>query len=397
MGRGSKTIMSRRGESTEVDAYIFIKEKLKILGWDTRNPSRNPAGQVYTQNECLSHPEISKFLGLMKPENVVKISETTFWVIEAKKEHGSLQKALDEAENDYADKINDSKNIKVKFITGVAGNQNDSYLIKNRYLCNGKFYPIKINGIESTGLLSPDEINWILRENNPNIQDLPINENLFIATAEEINKKLHLGAVNPHQRASVMAAVLLSLLDDTMPNIDAAPSVLISEINARATRILKEAGKPEFIDYIKINLPATEDNHVKFKNALVQTIQELNNLSIRSALNSGTDVLGRFYEIFIKYANWAQDLGIVLTPRHITKFVAEVVNVGSKDIVLDITCGTGGFLVAAFDYVKKGSNPDQIQEFKENGLFGIEQNAGIVSLAIVNMIFGSSLISVGKG
>ena len=37
--------------ATEVDAYIFIKENLKELGWDVRNPSRHQSGQVYTQNE----------------------------------------------------------------------------------------------------------------------------------------------------------------------------------------------------------------------------------------------------------------------------------------------------------------------------------------------------------
>ena len=80
--------------ATEVDAYIFIKENLKELGWDVRNPSRHQSGQVYTQNECLSHPEIKATLVLQKPENVVKITDTVFWVIEAKREHRQLEQAL---------------------------------------------------------------------------------------------------------------------------------------------------------------------------------------------------------------------------------------------------------------------------------------------------------------
>ena len=378
--------MPRQPRTTEVDAYIFIKKNLNDLGWDIRNPERNPKGQVYTQNECLSHPEIKRFLGQEKPENIVKISESIFWVIEAKKEHSKLQQALDEAE-EYARKINQGKNIKVKIISGVVGNQNDSYLIRSRYFYGNKFIPIKLNDVEASGLLSPTEVDRIIRENNPNIKDVPINDKLFFSKADTINEILHLGAVNPHQRASVMSALLLSLLDDTPPNIDAAPSVLTSDINARAKRILKNQGKPEFIDYIKLNLPATEDNHLKFKNALVLTLQELNNLNIRSAMNSGTDVLGRFYEVFIKYANWAQDLGIVLTPRHITQFAAEVMNISLQDIVYDPCCGTGGFLVAAFDSAKRNSTENQIEKFKPNCLFGVEQDASIASLAIVNMIF----------
>ena len=378
--------MPRQARTTEVDAYIFIKKNLNDLGWDIRNPERSPKGQVYTQNECLSHPEIRRFLGQEKPENIVKITESIFWVIEAKKEHSKLQQALEEAE-EYARKINKGRNIKAKIISGVAGNQSDSYLIRNRYLYHNRFIPIKLNDVEASGLLSPTEVDRIIRENDPNIRDVPIDDKLFFSKADTINEILHLGAVNPHQRASVMSALLLSLLDDTPPNIDAAPSVLTSDINARAERILRNQGKPEFINYIKLNLPATEDNHLKFKNALVLTLQELNNLNIRSAMNSGTDVLGRFYEVFIKYANWAQDLGIVLTPRHITQFAAEVMNITLQDIVYDPCCGTGGFLVAAFDSVKRNSTTNQIEKFKPNCLFGVEQDASIASLAIVNMIF----------
>ena len=376
-----------RKRTSEVDAYVFIKENLGTLGWDTRNPARNPKGQVYTQNECLSHPEIQKFLGQTRPENIVKITETIYWIIEAKSKHDQLEQALKEARKDYADKINESKNIKAKFITGIAGNRDDSYLIKTRFLKNGIWVPIKINEREISGFLFPEQIRSILDTNNPNIADVQIDKKLFISKAEEVNEILHLGAVNPHQRAGVMSALLISMLDDTQPNIDAAPSVLINEINARVQRILRNQGKSEFYDYIKLSLPATEDNHHKFKSAVVETLQELNNLNIRSAMNSGVDVLGEFYEVFLKYANWAQDLGIVLTPRHITRFAADVMNIQLYDVIYDPCCGTGGFLVAAFDYVKRNSNAKQLSKFKQNNVFGVEQDSGIASLAIVNMIF----------
>jgi len=126
---------------------------------------------------------------------------------------------------------------------------------------------------------------------------------------------------------------------------------------------------------------------MKYKRALVETLGELYNLNIRSAMNSGTDVLGQFYEVFLKYGNWAQKMGIVLTPRHITKFAAEALDVGLQDVVLDPTCGTGGFLVAAFDYIKASANRTQIDRFKQNNVFGIDQQPQLVCLAIVNMIF----------
>jgi type I restriction-modification system DNA methylase subunit len=242
--------------------------------------------------------------------------------------------------------------------------------------------------VETSGLLSPQDCQAILHLNSSDVNDPPIDDKRFLSSANHINEILAIGAVNPHQRASVMAALLLSMLSDTGPNIEeTSASILIKDINSRVQDVLQKQGKAEFYEYIRISLPPTRDNYIKFRKALVDTIQELNNLSIRSAMNSGADWLGAFYEVFLKYANWAQDLGIVLTPRHVTPFIADVMDIQNNDLVLDITCGTGGFLVAAFDSVKRRFNEKQVQQFKENCLFGIEQDAGVASLAIVNMIF----------
>ena len=178
------------------------------------------------------------------------------------------------------------------------------------------------------------------------------------------------------------------MLTATGPNIEEKDTaLLIGDINNRVKSVLRNAGKPGFEDHIKIPLPSAEDNHVKFRRALVESLQELRGLNIHSAMKSGADWLGAFYEVFLKYARWAQDLGIVLTPRHITRFAARISGIGPHDIVFDPTCGTGGFLVAAFEEVKRSSSPQQVEEFKQNSVFGLEQDDGIAALAIVNMIF----------
>lgn len=371
--------------TTEVDAYIFIKQDLKEKGWDIRNPSRHPDGQVYTQNEIFSHLELKKQLGNLKPENVVKIKENIFWVIESKRNHSQLQQALDES-IDYAKKINQSNLIKALIVSGVAGNQSDTYLVKTMFFDGKKFVPITMNGKEISGLLLKDVTERIIRENKPNLEDVPIDKKLFLSKAEKINEILHLGAINKNYRARVMAALLLSIVAKSPVDRDSDPKTLIRDINTRVEDVLEEQDKKDFADFIKISLPPTRDNHKKFRNALIQTLQELDSLDIRSAMNSGTDVLGEFYEVFLKYGNGAKEIGIVLTPRHITKFSAEVVNINPQDIVLDPACGTGGFLVAALDYVRKNYEK-QIDRFKNNNIFGIDQDTDVVALAIVNMIF----------
>ena len=373
--------------STEVDAYVFIKAKLSELGWNTRNPERTPEGQVYTQNECLWNPHIKALLNLDRPENIVKVTETKLWVIEAKRSHRQLHEAIEDAHKKSA-KLNKGDLYEVPIISGVAGNDEDGFIVQSQFLEDGKWVTVRINSIEATGLLSQDECHALLNSKNANIEDPPINERFFVLTAEKINKILHEGAVNSHQRANVVSALLLSMLSSEGPSIEEKDtSILIGDINNRVRRVLQTQGKAGFEEYIRIPLPAATDNHAKFRKALVEVLQELRGLNIHSAMKSGADWLGTFYEVFLKYARWAQDLGIVLTPRHITRFAANIMNISSRDIVFDPTCGTGGFLVSAFGEVKKSSDPSQIDEFKRNCVFGLELDDSIAALAIVNMIF----------
>ncbi len=378
----------RKIADSEVDAYSYIKEQLSLLGWVVKNPGRNLDGEVYRQNECLNHPEIKRCFNLDKPEAVVKLSSSDFWIIETKRSQKQLEQALDEAK-DYANSINTKSNIiKALIVSGVAGNDTDTYLIKHRYWNGSSFVPIVINEQEPTGLLSKEWIETILRNNSPIIKDIPsVSETLFIQKAEDINELLHNGGINLNYRARVIAALALCYLAKQMPNRENEAKELIDEINSRVEEVLSKQGKVEFKGLIQLQLPTSRDNHKKFRNAIIQTFQELDNLNIRLAMRSNTDVLGKFYEVFLKYGNGAKEIGIVLTPRHITNFAAEVIGVTHNDIVYDPTCGTGGFLVAAFDRVKRNSTQEQTDIFKRYNLFGVDQDESVIALAIVNMIF----------
>ncbi len=104
--------------------------------------------------------------------------------------------------------------------------------------------------------------------------------------------------------------------------------------------------------------------------------------------NNAEDVLGRFYGEFMSYSGGdGQSLGIILTPKHITQLMCDLVQVKPSDKVFDPCCGTGGFLVAAmskmFDQAHAESQRVQI---KRNNLHGIEMNEGMFSIATTNMI-----------
>ncbi|MHB8104527.1 MAG: HsdM family class I SAM-dependent methyltransferase [Dehalococcoidales bacterium] len=372
--------MAKKISPSEVHAYVYIfYELVNKKGWAKK--------EIYTQQECLSIKLIAEKLGNTHPENIVKINESTYYVIEAKNEREKLEIALKEAKECYADLINSNTLIKAPFVTGIAGNNEVGFIAKSQYFKDGEWETITENEAEITGLLSKNQIQRILDLNNPHLKDLEINEAEFLKTAEEINGYLHEGGINKDYRARVMSAILLAFVEGTKIDLDAEPSVLIGSINSRAALVLQKKKKVEFAKFVSIDLPASTDNHVKFTKAIVKTIQELLGLNIRSAMQSGKDVLGTFYEVFLKYGNGAKEIGIVLTPRHITKFTAEALDIQANDLVLDPTCGTGGFLVAALDEVKKKSSSDDFDTFINYGLYGIEEQDAVISLALVNMIF----------
>ena len=371
---------------SEIPSYVYIKNELEVLGWNTHNPNRNIYGEVYTQQECLDNDEIKLYLNKQRPEYTVKISEDKYYVIEAKGECNQIDTAYQQAK-DYAQKINKSSIISVMFISGVAGNDEDGYIVKSGYLLNDDYETICYHNKELTSLLSKEIINEILQQNSANISELIISESRMLQVAEQINETLHVASIYKDERASVMAALLLSMLGDTMPNYNASPEVFIRDINNRALDILNHYNKHDFYDYIKIKVKDSSDTLYKYKHALSKTMFLLLKINIRAAMSSGTDILGKFYEVFLKYGNGAKDIGIVLTPRHITNFASEILQINYQDIIYDPACGTGGFLVAAYDYVRKHSSEAQVNSFKTYRIFGVEQQPRTALLAIVNMIF----------
>jgi len=375
----------RERRDSEFRAYVFIENSLKELGWNVKNPNRYADGEVYNQGECLNNSIIKEHLQTVKPENVVIVKTNIFWVIEAKPQHKQLEQAIKECK-DYCKLLNKAK-ILAPFFSAVVGDDDNSYIVKNYYFYNGEWTEIEINDKKTTGFLDKALAREIIDKNNPFVKDHEIPDEVYYQKAIKINEILHNGSINKNNRARVVATMLLALLKDSYINRENDCFSMINELNSRAEVVLFEKDKRAFIDCIKISVPPTPDNHIKFRKALLETMQELDSINIRSAMNSGTDILGRFYEQFLKYGNGSKEIGIVLTPRHITKFAVEVLNITSKDKVLDPACGTGGFLVSAFDKVKNEVEQEELENFKINGIYGIEQDPEVVALALVNMIF----------
>jgi len=384
-----KMAHSTNPKNSEVDAYSYMVKELEKLGWIVKNPARIPEGEVYKQNEGLYNLDIKECLVKDMPEGIVKLNEVEFWVIECKRNKEDISKALEEAKFQYAKKINKSKKISCKVISGVAGNDTDGYTVVNQYLNKGHWETILFNDKPKDTLLSKEQVKYLIGNKTINYKEFPdLPEEKYVRSAFKINDVLHNSGMNVNKRARFMAGLILSLsmnkeIDLTIGNTE----LLVKNINNLIEQKLKEVKKHNFFSFINLEVPPSEENHIKYRQAIIDTLNELQTLDIKNAMASGNDILGKFYQKFLTYGNGAKEIGIVLTPRHITEFAVEVLDIKYNDYILDPCCGTGGFLVSAFDYVKKSANKNQIDKFKNYNLFGIEQDDEVVALALVNMIF----------
>ena len=104
--------------------------------------------------------------------------------------------------------------------------------------------------------------------------------------------------------------------------------------------------------------------------------------------NSSEDYLGRFYGEFMSYSGGdGQNLGIVLTPKHITELFCDLLGLKPNDKILDPCCGTAGFLIAAMhNMVGQTDDESEIKHIKKHQLFGIEEQSYMFTIATTNMI-----------
>lgn len=97
--------------------------------------------------------------------------------------------------------------------------------------------------------------------------------------------------------------------------------------------------------------------------------------------------LGNAFEYLLSVMGSQGDAGQFRTPRHIIDFIVDVVQPKKDDTILDPACGTAGFLISAYLYIKK-NNPEmsakEIRQLTEN-ITGYDISPDMVKLATVNM------------
>ncbi|MBL8512275.1 MAG: restriction endonuclease subunit M, partial [Betaproteobacteria bacterium] len=148
--------------------------------------------------------------------------------------------------------------------------------------------------------------------------------------------------------------------------------------------------------------PEVFKEDIRLSNAELQTV--VGYLAATNLGKTDLDSKGRAFETFMT-GFFRGEFGQYFTPRKIVQFIVDALPINNESVVLDTSCGSGGFLLHALDKVRREADhkaaegyfdrdtPEGYQQhfdfwhdFAEHKLFGIEISDGIARTAKMNMI-----------
>lgn len=299
--------------------------------------------------------------------------------------------------------INNTDIVSKAFAIGASGNGHSNKI--SIYFVDENNYKF-ISDINNLNDLKEDNIEEFYRVSV--LGELPKEEREL----KEVNKiaaDLHedlrnYGSLEGEKKASVVSAILLALEnEDVIFNVDKLQGLQgegVKDGEILFDAIDKYLRNKSLMPHAKIG--ELKDNFTFIQNDLTLnrvrddlgmtplkyfTIK-LNEKLKKNIKHSDMDILGNFYGEFVKYGGSdGNSLGIVLTPRHITNLMCELIDINENDYVLDPCCGSGGFLIAAMNKMLNQTTDESKQaQIKQKQLHGIELQQKLFTIATTNMI-----------
>ncbi|EFS17899.1 restriction enzyme BgcI subunit alpha [Staphylococcus capitis C87] len=299
--------------------------------------------------------------------------------------------------------INNTDIVSKAFAIGASGNGHSNKI--SIYFVDENNYKF-ISDINNLNDLKEDNIEEFYRVSV--LGELPKEEREL----KEVNKiaaDLHedlrnYGSLEGEKKASVVSAILLALEnEDVIFNVNKLQGLQgegVKDGEILFDAIDKYLRNKSLMPHAKIG--ELKDNFTFIQNDLTLnrvrddlgmtplkyfTIK-LNEKLKKNIKHSDMDILGNFYGEFVKYGGSdGNSLGIVLTPRHITNLMCELIDINENDYVLDPCCGSGGFLIAAMNKMLNQTTDESKQaQIKQKQLHGIELQQKLFTIATTNMI-----------
>ena len=320
----------------------LLEQILRNCGWIVDVGVKNR--QVYRQ-QPRSTDEINKLkvngiqtfpdFILYEDENIA----VPIAVIEAKRvEYKNLEKAKEQG-------LNYAKALGARFLFLYNANRFIAYYVPTEELrlFNGR----KLELNSKVDIKSKTDLINVFKVANDKLREAGINAGiarftefsnlLFLKLLSELNEERHYNIAKP-------------FLWDSYRNLDG--EMLLEYINGTVipglNNLFDSSETQPLFSALKIR------NTIKLK----EIVQKLDTLNLKQI---DTDIKGDAFEYFIqKYNQTNNDLGEYFTPRHIVRFLNDIIKPTFGDKIYDPFCGTGGMLIIAFERI--------YQTLEESGL-----------------------------
>lgn len=382
--------LSKRTFAKESSTRKKTDKRLIELGWniDEENPNCN----VFTER-AKTEEQNKKFKG-SEPDYVLYKSrtDTPIGIIETKRKGENLDKALKDAKEKYADPLG----VKILFVFD-GGIQKSFHLEKNRELT--------INGKPLRDFISESILLRFVNEGADIIDDVAKKQDYtkeeLIKIFKESNDLLRKdGLREGTERFTEFANVLFLKYISEMEEKNASEGKRRKLDENKLWNKIKEKDEEDILDFINDTVfkhiaekYGDRDKNI-FENALLiknpKTLKIIiDKLSTINLLDAETDVSGDAFEYFLKSSvTLGNDLGEYFTPRHIINLMIDLIEPKFGETIYDPACGTGGFLIAAFERLKKNidlDDKDSLKKLRKETLFGNELT-NTSKIAKMNMI-----------
>jgi len=331
----------------EREVENLLEQDLAKNKWikDVGDPDRNVYRQEPRSNEEKEKlggkfPDFILYESTKKtdPIAIIETKRTEYKTLEEAKEQGFF----------YAEKLN------AKFLFLYNVNRYITY-----YVPNGKNLFIDDKEVEQ--LLSLEQLKKFNNSETLRSKKIKINsKNDLIEIFKKANNKLReagitIGISRFTEFSNLLFLKLISelngssefnisehLLWDTYKNMSG--DALLQYINNTVIPGMNDKFKSSESDPLFSSLKITDT--VKLK-SIINSLDELDLSSI------DTDIKGDAFEYFIqKYNSSNNDLGEYFTPRHLVKFLNDILNPVFGEKIYDPFAGTGGMLITAFKLIK---------------------------------------------
>lgn len=305
----------------------------------------------------------------------------------------------------YGKHLINNTNYKKIIVFGLSGNEKNHKITP--LFINEREYCKVLDDVESFYIFNKENIDeYYTREILGENTDLEKETTEILKFAKQLHEDLrNYGNLQDTQKPLVVSGILLALreiekgsfnIDNLIgDDIDTDGNKIYNAIdkNLQRSNVSPTVKKDKLLNQfsvIKDTKILNEPNQTLGKTPLKYYAEQIykNIYKTIKYTKTAEDYLGRFYGEFMSYSGGdGQNLGIILTPKHICQLFCDLADLKPNDVVFDPCCGTAGFLIAAMhNMLLKAKTESQKDNIRKNQLHGIELQQYMFTIATTNMI-----------